>query len=114
LKTFKVIGTNKPQKAGGLALRIMQNLPEEVPNTDDEPEYDDIGDVKASDEEAHQLLLFLWAVQNLCASKVDLNDTPTSELFEGRARANIAEMLEGLKYVYKVSRKVHRAKRDRD
>jgi hypothetical protein len=35
---------------------------------------------------AHQLMLFLWAVGNLRATKVSIQDAPTSKLFDNRAQ----------------------------
>jgi hypothetical protein len=41
---------------------------------------------EAPPEQIHQLMLFLWAVENLHTTRVSLTDAPTSELFDNRAQ----------------------------
>jgi hypothetical protein len=43
LKTFKeMMDTNKPQRARDLAMKILTSLPEEIPDTDNDPEFDNV------------------------------------------------------------------------
>jgi hypothetical protein len=47
---------------------------------------------EAPPEQIHHLMLFLWAVENLHATKVSLTDAPTSELFNNRAQDMIKRL----------------------
>jgi hypothetical protein len=55
--------TNKPQRAGELAIKILLKLPDKIPDHSDNDREE--GDDVTPDEEVYQLLLFLWAVKNL-------------------------------------------------
>jgi hypothetical protein len=72
-KVFKLLDANNSQRAGQLAIEIMIAL--------DTGALEDV-----SPERAHYLMLFLWAVENLRATKVSITDAPTSELFDNRAQ----------------------------
>jgi hypothetical protein len=72
-KIFELLDANNPQGAGKLAIEIMTELDSETLD-------------EAPPEQIHHLILFLWAVENLHATKVSLTDAPTSELFDNRAQ----------------------------
>jgi hypothetical protein len=81
-KIFELIDVNNTQEAGKLAIDIIKALPFESSITG-EVETDSVN-------QAHCLVAFLWAVENHCATKVSLNDAPTSELFDNRAQEIVA------------------------
>jgi hypothetical protein len=72
-KIFGILDANRPQGAGRLAIEIMEALDSEIL-------------AHTPTEQAHQIMLFLWAVENLHTTKVSLTDAPTSELFDNRAQ----------------------------
>jgi hypothetical protein len=78
-KIFELLDLNTPQRAGKIAIEIMRALPVNIANQD-HLDYDE------AVAKAHQLMLFLWAVENLQAKKVSIQDAPTSELFDNRAQ----------------------------
>jgi hypothetical protein len=53
---FEAMDTNKPQRAGDLAVKILVNLPGEIPNHRDGFEGDE-DDQTTPDEEVYQLIL---------------------------------------------------------
>jgi hypothetical protein len=67
----------RPQRAGKVAINLMQALP--------------LG--SASNDAIHQLLTFLWAIENLHAlTKVNLSDAPTSKPFDDLAQEVLARL----------------------
>jgi hypothetical protein len=72
-KIFDLLDANNPQGAGKLAIEVMAALDSET--LDEGPP-----------EQIHNLMLFLWAVENLRTWKVSLTDASTSELFNNRAQ----------------------------
>jgi hypothetical protein len=74
-----------PQRAGKLTIKIMQTLPVNITNQD-HLDYDE------AVAKAHQLMLFLWAVENLPAMKVSIQAAPTSEFFDNRAQEIIGRL----------------------
>jgi hypothetical protein len=82
-KIFELIDANASQSAGVLAMNIIRALPFRYPTGEEDED---------SVDEAHCLVAFLWAVENLRATKVSLNDAPTSELFDNRAQEVIGHL----------------------
>jgi hypothetical protein len=73
-KIFDLMDAERPQQDGKLAIDLMQALP------------------LASDE-IHQLLTFLWAIENLhAATKVNLSEAPTSKPFDDLAQEVLARL----------------------
>jgi hypothetical protein len=70
-KIFELMEESNEQRAGKLAITIMRALPQ-----DNEELVD----------QAHQLVTFLWAIENLHSTKVNLDDAPTSYLFDQKAQ----------------------------
>jgi hypothetical protein len=68
-----LLNVNNPQGAGKLAIEVMMALDSKTLDV-------------AHPEQIHHLMLFLWAIRNLHATKVSLTDAPTSELFGIRAQ----------------------------
>jgi hypothetical protein len=76
-KIFEILDenldANKPQRAGKIAIEVMKAV----------SAYSDNEELP---EQIHQLMLFLWSIENLRASKVSTTDAPSSELFDNRAQ----------------------------
>jgi hypothetical protein len=72
-KIFELLKANNPKGAGKLAIEVMTALDSETLD-------------EAPPEQIHQLMLFLWAVENLNTTKFSLTDASTSELFDNRAQ----------------------------
>jgi hypothetical protein len=76
--------TNKTQRAGDLAIKILLKLPEEIPDhSGDERDKDH---QTTPDKEVYQLPLFLLAIENLRASEVPLKDAPISKAFDDKVQ----------------------------
>ena len=83
-RIFELIDANNSQRAGQVAINIMKALPlKSLASGENNP---------ASIQQAHYLVAFLWAVENLRATKVSLNEAPTSELFDNRAQEIIGNL----------------------
>ena len=81
---FLGLDPNKQQKAGELvALALIATL-------SDEPT--DSIDRKTQRDQVNQLLIFLWAVENLKASKVSFNDASSSKAFDSKAQTIMAKL----------------------
>jgi len=77
-RVFQIMEPSYPQKAGVLAMHVMCAFGIGVELNDDE--------VHKNPEEIHQLMIFLWAVENQRATKVSISDAPFSELFDNRVQ----------------------------
>jgi hypothetical protein len=73
-KIFDLMDAERPQRAGKLAIDLMQALP-------------------SVSDEIPQLLTFLWAIENLyAATKVNLSEVPTSKPFNDLAQEVLARL----------------------
>jgi hypothetical protein len=85
--TFETLDANKPQRAGDIAMLVLKGAADRVTDLNEEMEDDEEVIPREPEKEAHQLILFLWAIENLRSSKAPLTDAPTSELFDRKAQA---------------------------
>jgi hypothetical protein len=84
---FEAFGNDSTKRAGDLALEIMRTLPEETGSDFGEGDND-----RSPDHHAQQILLFLWAIENLHATKVNLGEAPDSDKFDGRAQSVLGKL----------------------
>jgi hypothetical protein len=76
---FEIADGNSPHRAADLALTVIREISGSLA-------ADDESDTDSREKEVYNLLLFLWAVEKSCTTKVTLGDPPSLELFDIRCQ----------------------------
>ncbi len=85
---FDIFGNEGSMRAGDLATKAMENFSGSAEGELEEDGEEEEGDPK----KRYQLLLFLWAVENLRMGKVGLSDPQDNDIFDRLAQTKMRKL----------------------
>jgi hypothetical protein len=84
---FDIFGDEGSMRAGDLATKAIENFSESA-----EGELEEEGEEEGDPRKRHQLLLFLWAVENFRMGKVSLSDPQDNDIFDRLAQMKMSKL----------------------